>query len=195
MIKATDEDMNMKVERSLAEKIVISELERLDPITVYLEDFGDGKGKIVIECYRESWSAYWGSMGQSLVDFFAKCDVGYLAGKLSSLRPSVFAPEKIKESLKKEVLEERRKSFIDKREARRRYRNIEDLHVPEEAAEMQYASGELLEALGEDWMHSLPMKSNPDYEYLCRIISTVQSALSDVSPKSDEARKVKTGMG
>jgi hypothetical protein len=53
----------MKIETSKVTKIRITDLIdsefKLDPITVILEDLGPSKGKILIECYGQSWAAYW----------------------------------------------------------------------------------------------------------------------------------------
>lgn len=61
----------MKLETSKVTKLVLSKLERLDPITVFLEDFGrrpcpidddpnywTGLGQLTVRCYGESWTAY-----------------------------------------------------------------------------------------------------------------------------------------
>lgn len=35
---------------------------RLDPIEVFTYDMGQGKGKLLIECFGLAWSCYWGAM-------------------------------------------------------------------------------------------------------------------------------------
>ncbi len=52
----------MKIETSTVTKLTITEVARLDPITVILEDIEPRKGKIIIECYGKSWSSYWGGL-------------------------------------------------------------------------------------------------------------------------------------
>lgn len=55
----------------------------LDPITYVLQDFGPGQGKLIIECYGQAWSAFWGAMGKrSLRDFLKDCDVPYITNCL-----------------------------------------------------------------------------------------------------------------
>ena len=69
----------LKVERSTVTKLVITGAPRLDPITVFLEDFGrrdcptesdpsyqTAQGKITVNCWDNSWNAYWGGMGPRL---------------------------------------------------------------------------------------------------------------------------------
>lgn len=56
----------------------------LDPITVVLRDLG-GSGQIIVECYGDAWSHWFGAIGsETLRQFVAGCDEGYLAGKLTS---------------------------------------------------------------------------------------------------------------
>jgi hypothetical protein len=79
----------MKVTRSTVQRIEITDAPRLDPIRVYVEDYGDGKGRITISCYDAAWVGYWGAMGCSLVEFFTSASTDYLASNLgcaSSLR-------------------------------------------------------------------------------------------------------------
>lgn len=57
--------------------------EKLDPINVYWEDFGDGRGQVTITCYGEAWTAYWGAMPEPTVrEFFLKADDDYIANRL-----------------------------------------------------------------------------------------------------------------
>jgi hypothetical protein len=55
----------------------------LDPITVFLRDFG-GSGQIVVECYGSAWSQWFGAIGggTTLREFLASCHPEYLATKL-----------------------------------------------------------------------------------------------------------------
>ena len=80
----------MKYEEKQVKMIFITEVKGLDPITVILEDYQQGAGKIIIECYCEAWANYWGSMGDKTVgEFFCSCDNSYLFGKLGG---SLLAP-------------------------------------------------------------------------------------------------------
>lgn len=55
----------------------------LDPINVIFQDFGPGKGKIIIECFSQAWAACWGGMGnRTMREFFTSCDDSYLFGYL-----------------------------------------------------------------------------------------------------------------
>lgn len=57
---------------------------KIDSVDVILEDFGDGKGKIIISDlnYGYNFSYYWGAMGDSLADFLVRINSDYFADKL-----------------------------------------------------------------------------------------------------------------
>ena len=68
----------MKIEESLMKQIKVSDLERLDPITIIVEDIAEGKANVTIKCFDKSWTSYWGAMGGDVKDFFSRVNVGYL---------------------------------------------------------------------------------------------------------------------
>jgi hypothetical protein len=73
----------MTVEPASLDSFVISGAHALDPILVALQDFGGGKGRIVVECYGQAWSAYWGAMsGQSLRAFIVGAEPDYIANRM-----------------------------------------------------------------------------------------------------------------
>ena len=73
----------MKLETTQITKLTLSELERLDPVSVMLEDIEPRKGKITIECYGEAWCGYWDNMGElTVAEFFCWCGEQYLVEKL-----------------------------------------------------------------------------------------------------------------
>ncbi|MBS9442449.1 hypothetical protein [Photorhabdus heterorhabditis] len=76
----------MKIEKSNVVKLLITDVTRHDPIHVYLEDYGDGRGRITISEYSESWTSFWPAMSCSLSDFILKADneyiINYLDGTL-----------------------------------------------------------------------------------------------------------------
>lgn len=77
----------MKIEPLIIESFRILELPSLDPILVSIEDIEPGKGSILIRCYGEVWTAYWGAMGNCNVrTFFKSCDDHYLLGCLQNGR-------------------------------------------------------------------------------------------------------------
>ena len=72
----------------MVDHIQITGAPRLDPIQVFMQDFG-GSGRITIECYGKAWSAYFGGIGvESLRKFIATSHPEYLANKLTSGKQS-----------------------------------------------------------------------------------------------------------
>lgn len=72
----------VRVERSTAEVVTITGGEALDPITVYLQDFGFGRGRITIECYGKVWTTYFGAYGNgTLAQFVGRADRYYLLNR------------------------------------------------------------------------------------------------------------------
>lgn len=56
----------------------------LDPIRIILYDYGNARGKmIVVECFGDAYSYYWGNMGKETVrEFVTTCGEDYLVDKL-----------------------------------------------------------------------------------------------------------------
>lgn len=146
----------MKIEKKTVTKINLSDIDGLDPISVIAEDLGPGQGQIVITCYGQSWSAYWGGMGdRTICEFFCSCDEHYLAGKLSNIGSQVYDLEAFQSQAKEKGISCCR----------------DDPWNDYEFMTQMYGSDMY------DWHLHVPMKTNPDYSYLCRIIKAVQDGL------------------
>ena len=174
----------MKVERSQVTKYLITN-SGLDSITVFVEDTekategSDGSwtaqtvitsGKITIECYGESWSAYFGSMGgRDLIEFFCSCDDDYLVGKLKPMSMTLPDEDGVGDVLKKEIIRQRREGELSNHDAR-------DLFDIADDVVYGLHEGLMEEVFGDDWWYSMPEVPNPKYVYLCRIVSTVRDA-------------------
>lgn len=140
----------MKIIESTTVKLTLSDLDRLDPVTIFLEDFSIGQGRITIVCYGKAWSSYWGGMGnRSLIEFVLSCDEHYIAKNLSSESSSIIDYDKISE----------------------------DIGCDVDRDSMGFCNDMLIEAYGNEWYFDLPQTTNPDYQYLCRIILAVQAGL------------------
>ncbi len=174
----------MKITESKVRKLLIEEVERLDPVTVYLEDFEPGQGKITIECFGQSWSSYWGAMrGHTVAQFFCSCDESYLSNCLAGNLPSnTTDDEKAWEFIKWEIDKAKQNDQLDYRGSILAMNEIERF---ESADEWMQSGSELVQRLfGPDWRFTcLPMKANQDYVYLCRVIDTVKSALKETNFK------------
>lgn len=169
----------MKITESTVRQIEITEVKGLDPIRVILSDLGPSQGRINIECWGKSWASYWGGMGnETIAEFFTTCDEHYLAKNLAQeLESQIFDPDHLIDTLKREVIKDRQEGGLSKRTARNRWTLIEELDLPETVDGLWSISEAMFELLGEEWWYRLPEKPNPDYQYLCRIIKTVQEAL------------------
>ncbi|MGJ0636806.1 hypothetical protein [Xenorhabdus bovienii] len=73
----------MQIETSNVVKLQITDVPRHDLINVFLDDFGNGRGRITIAEFGFAWTAFWSSMGCSLCDFIIRNDNEYLAVRLS----------------------------------------------------------------------------------------------------------------
>ncbi|EKF9218945.1 hypothetical protein O1B63_002280 [Vibrio cholerae] len=183
----------MKIEQSTAIKLRITEVESLDPITVFLEDYAAGKGKIVIECYGKSWSSYWGAMGDgNIAQFFCSCGEHYLisnlCGSISFEEPDydAFLP-----LAREHILGRRRSNLIGSSLARALF-DIEDWeeYAPEHSYDSYkcpaHESKEEFEYLDFGSI-TVPTKVPHEYAYMVRIVKAVQNALKESGLVEKEA--------
>lgn len=174
----------MKLEQSTVTTLRLTELERLDSVSVFLEDFGPGRGRIVIECFGEAWSSFWPAMGGSLEDFFIRCEDGYLAKNLAPhLKSEIYDFDKLEIKLKEAIRASRREGSMKESEARELYEQVSELDYGVSFGHDQIWLAEnrdlLFEILGDEFWCDLPMQPNPDYQYLCRIIQAVREGLKE----------------
>lgn len=142
-------------------KYFIGETKDLDPVTVYTEEFhssekSGNQGMITIVCFGESWSAFFGGIGDmTLIDFINSCDDHYLANKIcNGLDDTLTDYDKLTEGTGIVITN----SF-----------------------ELGQAMPELSEHLDDDWYMDMPQKSNPKYEYLMRVVHVVKMYFSSGS--------------
>ncbi|MGU3345750.1 hypothetical protein [Pseudomonas monsensis] len=183
----------LKVERSIVTKLVITGAPSLDPITVFLEDLAPCKGKITVSCWGKSWTAYWGGMwdGLNIGQFFCQLDTRYIIGYFDQgMRSRQFSGDALANKAQTAVLTDRRQGHLDQEEARELFDGAEDIR---EASSIDYLAGlhyPLMKKLfGDEWWRSADdaTESNPDYEYLERIILAVQQALRQEQPQQEAA--------
>jgi hypothetical protein len=150
----------MNVEKTNITKYHLTDVERLDPIAVYAEDFGPRRGQITITCYGESWTASWGGMGErNVVEFFLSCDQYYLAKNLSSIDSQIYDIDAIREEAKEKDIDCWRDDPWND------YEFLTEMYGPDPY----------------NWYDDMPKIPNPDYEYLLRIILAVQEGLKTTS--------------
>ena len=202
----------MKVETSTVTKLVITDTPGLDPITVFLEDFGrrdcptesdpnyqTAQGKITINCWDSSWNAYWGGMGpRTVAEFVAKCDWHYVLNCLDrGISSTVFSGNALHTLAKKCIVQRRRQQTgrhdwelgeLSKHEARELWHDIDSLRSIERSDECLHQSRLLTALFGNEWHYPLygkAVEDNHKYTYLRRVVEAVQQALTQ--PASEEA--------
>lgn len=193
----------MKIERAKIEKLTITGAPSLDPITVFAEDLGPHQGKVTIECYGKSWSAYWGGCGnKGVAAFFRSCNEDYIANCLDrGIEDGIVDCDSIKDGARRQIIDLRRgrmvKSFrtpdqmvrlgrdeISASEARDLWEEIEFAEFGDDG----WREPKLMQKVfGDEWWYRLPTKPNPDYIYLCRIVRAVQQAFESTSLPLEEA--------
>jgi len=168
----------MKIKSSTVTKLLLTDLEALDPVTVIVENYEPGKGKIIIECYGESWANYWGAMsGMTIQKFFCSAHVGYLAEKLAPEVPPTVPDEG--DALIEAAMAHVKTMYDDfdlgKNEAEDLLGRINNYlsYGVQENVDLLY------EIFGDEWWYCVPEKPNYQYEYLCRIIEAVREAFRE----------------
>lgn len=162
-------------------KLLIRGADRLDPVTVFLEDIDNGNGKITVSCFGKSWTAHWQAMGKNrtVSEFFIDSNPQYIIGYFSpSLRNRCYSPEKTELLVKKRIIELRRVGEISSLAARDFYEVSEGIKMEETIEGLYRDFDEMMTVLfGQDWWHCTEEEPNPEYQYLERIVKAVQGAL------------------
>tara|TARA_R100000541_G_C1897352_1_gene83929 strand:- start:3415 stop:4038 length:624 start_codon:yes stop_codon:yes gene_type:complete len=126
----------MKVTKSLVESILVEDIPRLDPVTILVNNLGEGRAEVTIKCYDKSWTAYWGSMGGSVEEFFSRVNVGYLVNCFdrgirseSDEKDTDAMREVFVKKIRKFILEKRRESYILKEESRNAWDEVDIINM------------------------------------------------------------------
>lgn len=180
----------MQIKRTTVEKIRIEDINashRLDPVEVIIENYGEGAGKIIITCWGESWTGYWGSMGGTVEEFFQRVSNDYLINKMADYRDELPDPDRDPEFLMAEIIRQRKAGTLEKAEAREAWNYVEDEAPDRDRLFNSRTPEELqcLEGIDEPWYMDWPKKSNHKYDYLSRILDVVREVI-----KPDEQRSV-----
>ena len=142
----------MKITKATVNKLTLTEIEHLDPVTVIMEDFELGRGKITIDCYGKAWTAYWGGMGeQTIAEFINTADAAYIVGKISDTPAMVIDYDDISNRVGNDV--------------------DRDTAI--------YYEEEIGAIYGPDWRMDPPQKPNHEYAYICRIVRAVKAAVAE----------------
>ena len=173
----------MKITETVTRTIKLTELESLDPITIHLENFEPGKGRIHIQCYSKAWAAYWGGMsGDPVEAFFIRCHPQYLIGNLApGLQSRQTSLDGLTDKVKEEIRRLRRAEEITAENAREYWDEADGIQHLESLEILAHEYGDLLSSVfGEEWWYCLPEEASPDYTYLHRVVVAVQEGLQQV---------------
>ena len=145
----------MKIARKQTETYVLTDLPSLDQVTVYVTNYKEGVGKIVIECFGKAWSCYWSAMGKSNIQqFFINCNNEYILNRI--------------------ILETHQTDFYEIGKV------LCDNGFTETCVESDVqvveAKDDIAECFGADWRIDLPRCHTDEYKYLGRIIDAVKIA-------------------
>lgn len=197
----------MKIETSQITKLVLSDLGdyKLDPVTVILEDIGphqlaqeSNRGKVIIECYGQSWTAYWGNMSKlSVSQFIQGTDDEYLIGCLApGLCRTRFSGPALTTLARKVIIQRRRGRDCDldalnAKDARRLYKASENFRHAESTDQAFAHNGTLVQDVFgiECWFYVCrAVEPNPDYDYLRRIVNAVRDGLAQLEGVANRVR-------
>lgn len=180
----------MQLSTNTVTEISITDFDKFDVINVVLKNSGEGKGRITIHCAGDTWSSYWPAMGKRTIEqFFIACDNDYLAKNLSDCPRHIIAElDVIKEQVLADIAKHDDFNQAEKSELSRL---VDDIYVDQ--SQCNDAARKLFsQVYGDDWGYSLPEIDNPDYLYLCRVISAVKSALKQHEAAEQSEQFAKT---
>ncbi|MDT7012693.1 hypothetical protein [Enterobacter cancerogenus] len=181
----------MRVEKIDVLSLVLTDLERLDPIRVMIENYEPGKGRVTITCYGKAWTAAWFAMGGDDVQTFIKrVSDDYLIGCLAPQLRSTVDDDNDANLIfvKSEIIKLRREREIDAETARNMWDEAENADDVKESCCCFGVGNELLSLFGDDpWYAGWPKVPNPAYQYLERIVRAVRDGLKVVDDQSREA--------
>ncbi|WP_149983306.1 hypothetical protein [Pseudoalteromonas rhizosphaerae] len=172
----------MKWTESTVTKLLIKDVDGLDPITVYIENYALGQGKLTIVICGESYSAHWNAMGSNTLEqFVLKSDNHYLSKNLVS-RAKLSEPDYdgFIINIKKQLIEQRRRWGGTKTGIRELWNKLSKIEPQEEYFSRYRADHNILiEVAGDEWWHSIPEVDSSLYKYLCKILDALKACLSE----------------
>lgn len=177
----------MQIEQSQVTKLKLSELEKLDPITVFIEDIEPRQGKITIECYCKSWSTYFSGCGDNgLANFLISQHTEYLVNRFDGhLQKYVPDFEQYLEEMREKLIEMRKDQWISKELARELY-DISDwsqyvtANPYEPIKNPCFINSAEFDEVGFEGF-DVPERISTEYAYLCNIVDAVKDGLKQIT--------------
>lgn len=188
----------MRVEIKEIQRLTITGVTGLDPVTVYLEDASrhaemPSTGKVTITCHQDSWTATWSAMSKrSVAEFFCSSATDYLVDKLGrrhEIQPKTFSGHAL--------VRMARQVIVDCRRGRTALHEIDELGRDEARALFDAIGEANIESLDECWQNHALLRQifgdewflvvdraigdNPNYRYLFKVVSQIQAALQEAS--------------
>ncbi|WP_299996954.1 hypothetical protein [uncultured Cedecea sp.] len=179
----------MKIEKMDVLAFNITEVERLDPVRVMIENYEPGKGRITITCYGKAWTGAWFAMGGDTVqEFIKRVSNEYLIGYFSpNLRPTVDDDNDANTLfVKSEIVKLRHQKEISAIEAREMWDEAENSDdVKADCCDCRIGNA-LLNLLGDEPFYAnWPSVPNPEYRYLDRIVDAVRGGIIELERSND----------
>lgn len=171
----------MKIETTEVLSFTITEVERLDPVRVMIENYESGKGRITITCYGKAWTGAWFAMGGDTVqEFIKRVSNQYLIGYFSPQMSSTVDDDNDANTkfIKSEIIKLRRQGELTKHEAWEMWDEADGADDVKALCCDSRIGGALLNLLGDEpWYAGWPSVPNHEYKYLERITNAVRDAL------------------
>ena len=166
----------MKIEVSQVKKVLITGIQDTDPITVILENYVLGKGKIIIQSQSMAVANYWPGMGDKTIEqFFSAAPDDYLMSKLFSgidfIEDFCGFPNVVKAA----IIKKRLSGDLDKDKAREYYDDVKDA-IWDSEDDLDVSA--MQEIIGDEWWLAIPKIRSPEYERLLKKVKIVKQALS-----------------
>ncbi|OSN08382.1 hypothetical protein AU510_04450 [Lonsdalea britannica] len=177
----------MKVSETISSTLLITEVDRLDPVRVTTENYEPGKGRTTITCFDKAWTAAWFAMsGDTVQTFFTRVSNDYLIGCLAPMMSSEVDDDNDAniDFVKSEICKLRRLGEISQMEARDMWGSAESSDDVKTAC-CSYSDGSvLLNLLGDEpYYAKWPTVPNHEYKYLERILNAVREAFLQLEVK------------
>jgi hypothetical protein len=122
------------------------------------------------------------------MEFFCSCDNSYLSGKFAPELNSTWPEDdevKVIKHAKAHIIKRRKEDDISSKEARELFKSAEDIRPYSEASSCD-CQGIYYSIYGDDWWDCLPKMTNPDYEYLDRVLDAAKEGVRHMMEKSKE---------
>ncbi|MCF1458159.1 MAG: hypothetical protein LPH21_11580 [Shewanella sp.] len=167
----------MRIDKGQIQRLNISEVDELPPLTVITENFAPGKGKIIIQLDGDTWSSYWPAMGGRTVEqFFIDIDNDYAIKNLCwALSDTANDEQASIAMIKRQIIKLRRQQEITRAQADEFWQAADSLNFDDEfcwyCEHCRILFG--CELYDMDW----PQRPNPHYQYMEKVCSTVRQAL------------------